>query len=167
MSLVLGLFALALQPAQQERTPQPDLDWLAGYWLSCEGGRDVAETWSERRGGVMMGYTITTGRNSFSWEQMRIEAGLPGGGGGGDGGDVGEPSFVAQPRGAERGVAFRLVRSGPREAVFENLAHDFPQRVIYRREGDRLTGRIEGAGGQAMEWNYRAARLNTRCPRRR
>jgi len=131
---------------------EPDLDWLAGYWLSCEGGRDVAETWSERRGGVMMGYTIMTGAGGSSWEQMRIEAGA-----------TGEPSFIAQPRGAERPAAFRLVRSGPREAVFENPEHDFPQRVIYRRQGSRLTGRIEGAGGRSMEWRYRSAPLNARC----
>ena len=31
-----------------------------------------------------------------------------------------------------------------REARFENLEHDFPQRIIYRRDGDSLTGRIEG-----------------------
>jgi hypothetical protein len=133
---------------------EPDLDWLAGYWLSCEGGRDVAETWSARRGGVMMGYTITSGPAGSSWEQMRIEAGA-----------AGELSFVAQPQGAGRAVAFRLVRSGPREAVFENPAHDFPQRVIYRREGDRLTGRIEGSGGRSMEWHYRSEPLNARCRR--
>ena len=145
------LAALALIAAAQ----QPDLDWLAGYWLSCEDGREVAETWSGRRGGIMMGYTITSGASGSSWEQMRIEADRV----------TGALSFVALPRGAERPVAFRLVRSATREAVFENAAHDFPQRVIYRREGNRLSGRIEGAGGRSMEWRYRSARLNARCPR--
>ena len=143
--------ALALIAAAQ----QPDLGWLAGYWLSCGEGREVSETWSDPRGGVMMGYAITSRAAGSSWEQMRIEADPA----------TGLLSFVAFPQGAERAVAFRLVRSGPREAVFENPAHDFPQRVIYRREGNRLTGRIEGAGGRSMEWRYRPARLNTRCPR--
>lgn len=146
--MIATMTALAMLAAE------PDLRWLAGYWLSCEGGRDVAETWSERRGDVMMGYTITTGPGGSSWEQMRIEAGANG-----------ELSFVAQPQGAERAVAFRLVRSGPREAVFENRAHDFPQRVIYRHEAGRLIGRIEGAGGRSMEWRYRSAPLNRRCRR--
>jgi hypothetical protein len=160
MNMLIALAALAAQPspavAAGEGRPQPDLDWLAGYWLSCEDGRDVAETWSERRGGVMMGYTITTGRQAFSWEQMRIESGLPG---------PEDLSFVAQPRGAAAATPFRLVRAGAQEAVFENAEHDFPRRVIYRREGDRLTGRIEGADGEGLEWHYRAAPLNTRCPR--
>jgi len=148
-----ALMLAAVLLAQQAR-PQPDLDWLAGYWLSCEDGREVAETWSDRRGAVMLGTYITVGRGA-GWEQMRIEE--VGGG----------LSFFAQPRGAAQATAFRLVRSGPREAVFENPAHDFPQRVIYRREGERLIGRIEGrgeGGEQAMEWQFRSAPLNSRCP---
>ena len=155
----VALLALAAAPALCAASPgetQPDLDWLAGYWLSCADGRDVAETWSERRGGIMLGTSITTGPQAFSWEQMRIEAGVPG---------PDDLAFVAQPRGAEAPTAFRLVRSGAREAVFENLGHDFPQRVIYRRQGGRLIGRVEGADGQGIQWVFRPAPLNTRCPR--
>ena len=154
IALIAAFLLAAAQPVPGHAPAQPDLDWLAGYWLSCEDGRDVAETWSERRGGIMMGYSVTTGPQAFSWEQMRIEAGVPG---------PDDISFVAQPRGAQSATAFRLVRAGAREAVFENPGHDFPQRVIYRREGDRLTGRIEGADGSGHDWHFRAAPLNTRC----
>ncbi len=54
-----------------------------------------------------------------------------------------------------------------RRAVFENAENDFPQRVIYSRDGDVLTGRIEGTidgQPQAMEWVYQPAELNARCP---
>jgi hypothetical protein len=158
MSFSIALAALAAAAAQPAAGAggQPDLDWLAGYWLSCADGRDVSETWSVRRGGILLGYSVTTGRQAFSWEQMRIEAGLPG---------PDDMSFFAQPRGAETATPFRLVRSGPREAVFENMENDFPKRVIYRREGDRLIGRIEGADGEGIEWRYDAAPLNSRCRR--
>ena len=155
-----ALMLLAAQGAQQSR-PQPDLDWMAGYWLSCEPGREVSESWSDRRGGIMLGTNITVGRQAFGWEQMRIEA---------VSGEENGLSFFAQPRGATQATEFRLVRWGAREAVFENAAHDFPQRVIYRRAGDRLMGRIEGRSGgreQAMEWQFRSAPLNARCPARR
>jgi hypothetical protein len=42
------------------------------------------------------------------------------------------------------------------KAVFENPAHDFPQRVIYDlSQSDRLDARIEGAqDGRAMAYDY-------------
>jgi hypothetical protein len=53
------------------------------------------------------------------------------------------------------------------QAIFENPQHDFPQRVIYRRDGESLFARIEGQMGgtqRAVEWRYKKASLNTRCP---
>jgi hypothetical protein len=55
-------------------------------------------------------------------------------------------------------VEFRLVRTGESEAVFENLAHDFPQRIIYSRVEDVLRARIEDAAGhRRMEWSWHRA----------
>jgi hypothetical protein len=152
MSMILTATALMLQP-----TPAPELDWLAGYWLSCEGGREVSETWSDRRGTTMLAFSFTFARGRAAFEQMRIEF-TPAAGG-----TAASVSFIAQQPG-QAPVPFRLVRHSRREAVFENPAHDFPQRVIYRRTGNRLDARIEGAGGRSMDWHYRAARLNARCP---
>jgi hypothetical protein len=58
--------------------------------------------------------------------------------------------YIAQPS-AQATTAFTAVSATEREAVFENLTHDFPQRVIYRKgvEGTTLQARIEGMrGGQ-------------------
>ena len=51
--------------------------------------------------------------------------------------------FVAQPSG-QKEAQFKLISVSEREARFENPEHDFPQRIIYRRDGDSLVGRIEG-----------------------
>ena len=149
---ILHILAAASASLQ---APAPALPaWLAGYWLSCSGTGEVSETWSRPRGTVMLGSSLMGGRRGVSWEQTRIEA---------------TPSglvFHAQPSG-QPAAAFPLLSSGPAELVFENRAHDFPQRVIYRREGRRLTGRIEGeVGGQprAMTWRYEPAALNAACP---
>jgi hypothetical protein len=48
---------------------EPDLDWL-----SCADGVEVSETWSDRRGGGMLGGSVTYGNDAFGWEQTRIEA---------------------------------------------------------------------------------------------
>jgi hypothetical protein len=37
-----------------------------------------------------------------------------------------------------------MIRSSTGEVVFENAAHDFPQRIIYKRSGEKMIGRIEG-----------------------
>lgn len=133
-----------------------DPSWLVGYWLSCSPGREVSETWSDTRAGMMIGSAITVEDGKPSWEFSRIglsAAGL---------------SYFALPDGQEP-AEFPLskTKSSATKLVFENLAHDFPQRVIYAREGGKLSARIEGMIGgksEAVDWSYVSAPLNQRCP---
>ena len=60
-----------------------------------------------------------------SWESMQIIRAADG-----------KLSFWASPNGAPR-VQFPLLSQGPREVVFANPAHDYPQRIRYWREGER------------------------------
>lgn len=56
-------------------------------------------------------------------------------------------------KGVRAAVDFTLVKQSANEAVFENLAHDFPQRIIYRKADGKLTARIEDATGKkGMQW---------------
>jgi hypothetical protein len=152
---MIALMTAALLALQTPSPGQPDLDWMAGYWLQCEGDREVAELWTTRRGGVLLGMSVTEGRQAFGFEQVRIETTY----------DGATMQYVARPRGAEAETVFRMSRAGPREAVFDNPAHDYPQRIAYRREGDVLIARTEGANGaDRQEWRYRLAALNERCP---
>jgi hypothetical protein len=133
----------------------PDVSWLAGYWLTCEGGREVSETWSDPRQGVMLGSSLTLHKGKVSYEQARI------------GPSAGGLSFFAQPSG-QAPAEFPLKASEKARIVFENPKHDFPQRVIYWRLGDKLHARIEGVmNGKAagVDWVYSAAALNSRCPK--
>ena len=55
--------------------------------------------------------------------------------------------------GGRSSVSFRLVSSRDGEAVFENLEHDFPKRIIYRGTDDGgLMARIEDEA-QGREWH--------------
>ena len=143
MSALLALLA-------STSAPLPDLTWLAGYWLSCEEEQEVSETWSDPRESVLRGTSFTVRQGTVSWEQARI------------GPSDGSISFFAAPSG-QQPAEFRLKSAGARSVVFENLAHDFPQRVIYWRSGDRLNGRVEGRSGTGFGWSYHAAPLNSRC----
>jgi hypothetical protein len=153
MSITHSMIMAAIASA----TPaSPELGWLSGYWLSCDGGREVSETWTGPRGGMLLGSGMTTAANGkVSYEAMRIGPSKKG------------ISFFANPSG-QAPAEFPLKSATAQEVVFENLAHDFPQRVVYRRDGARLVGRIEGTMGgkiETMDWTYDAAELNARCPK--
>lgn len=145
---------LAAALLQTAPAATPDLSWMAGYWLDCSDGREVSETWSDPRGGLSVGHAVTLTSRGPSFEVSHIGP-TPGG-----------FAYVAQPGGVPP-TAFVLAESGPNRAVFANPENDFPTRVLYERDGDALKARIEGEiDGQArsMEWNFKAAPLNTRCP---
>jgi len=146
--------AVAAALLQTAPAAAPDLSWIAGYWLDCSDGREVSETWSDPRAGLMAGHALTVARGRVSFELSHIGPTPQG------------YAYVAQPGGSPP-TAFVVAETGPMRVVFANAENDFPSRIVYERDGDALKARIEGEiGGQArsMEWNFRAAPLNTRCP---
>lgn len=121
------------------------LDWMAGSWVQEKDGVTVRETWLAPKDGVMggVGQTNRPGRKPFV-EFVKISAEPAG------------ATFTAALPG-QAPTAFVLVSGKDGEAVFENKAHDFPQRVIYRRCGEDLCGRIEGMVKGKLEsedWRY-------------
>ena len=126
------------------------LGWLSGHWRTrAEAGADgsawTEEIWSSREGGTMLGLSRThKGGRIRAWEFMRIARN-----------EDGSAGFHASPNGAPP-VAFRLVRASRSEAVFENAAHDFPQRISYRREGAELVATVSLIdGSKAANWRFR------------
>lgn len=116
------------------------LSWLAGCWESRSGDMLIEEHWMGPRGGVMLGMGRTTkGDTVREFEATRIEE------------KEGLLVFTAKPSGqAEASFASKEVSS--EGVVFENLAHDFPQRVIYRRGADgSLAARVEGMRGGVLK----------------
>lgn len=142
--------------ASAQAQPFAAVDWLAGCWTQTGREAGSVEQWMAPAGGVMLGMarTVKNGRVvEFEFMQIRADA-------------DGKLSFIAQPQGRPP-TEFGLLRQQDgegAEAVFENPAHDFPQRVSYRREGaDRLVARIEGMlKGQARGIDFPMQR--TACP---
>jgi hypothetical protein len=80
--------------------------------------------------------TIRSGKTT-SFEFLRIATGAT-------------TSYIAQPRGRPP-TTFRLTASGADWARFENPAHDFPQRIEYRRTPDGLHAETAGPDKDGKE----------------
>lgn len=86
-------------------------------------------------GGLMLGASRTVaGGVVREYEQLRLEA-------------QGEVLvYTALPSG-QKEAAFRSTQVSDSGFTVANPAHDFPQRIVYRRRGaDSLLARIEGPG---------------------
>jgi len=133
--LVLGVAAAAVWLA---RDSDPDarvaqVAWMAGCWELTSGTRVVEEQWTRPRGGLMLGVGRTVrGDSLIEYEQVRLFE------------RDGHLVYAAAPSGQTPAEFVSTVLSDS-AVTFENLAHDFPQRVIYRRDGaDSLLARVEG-----------------------
>ena len=109
-----------------------DVAWLTGCWEYSSGPRTVEEHWLAPRGRTMMnaGRTVQ-GDKLVEFETVILRE------------QDGRLAYQAHPSGQPSAV-FLSQRVGDREVVFENLQHDFPQRVGYKRDGDSLVAWIEG-----------------------
>ena len=149
--LVLQVGALALSAAAAP-DGVPDLaavSWMAGNWRIEGSSMTVEEQWMEPAGKLMLGMSRTTSKRGSFFEFLRMEARADG------------VYYVAQPKGNPP-TDFKLVRHSASEAVFENLAHDFPKRILYRLDSaNELTARVEGDASskeQAEEFKYKRAK---------
>ena len=63
--------------------------------------------------------------------------------------------YVAHPKGRCPGTEFKLTSLTTSEAAFENPAHDFPKRVIYKKTEAGLVASIDaGEGTKSQSFSY-------------
>ena len=125
------------------------LSWLSGTWSQTKAGETVQESWLGPSGKMLVAVNLTTSlKGKSSFEYMRIvetDKGL---------------SFFASPSGKPP-TEFKMKETSAQRVVFENLANDFPQRVIYSLAPDgALLARIEGTVSgklEAMDWRFVSA----------
>jgi len=125
-------FAAAILCAQSTASIA-GLAWMSGQWSGRTGNAASEEHWMAPAGGAMLGVSrVVSGDRMAFFEYMRIETRPDG------------IYYVAQP-GGKPPTSFKLVRSGPALAVFENPAHDHPKVITYRLDGrNSMVAIIEG-----------------------
>jgi hypothetical protein len=103
-------------------------DWMAGSWKNP----GTEEHWTTPGGGLMVGMNRSiNSKGKGTFEFLRIEQ------------RDGKLAYVAMP-GGRPATIFPLKSLTDARVVFENPTHDFPQRVIYWKDGARLCARVEG-----------------------
>jgi hypothetical protein len=129
------------------------LSWISGCWKTEKSEAGTGEHWTTPAGGAMLGVsrTIRLGKLvEYEFMQFRTL-------------DDGVLAFIAQPSGSPP-TTFRLKSLDGNSAVFENLQHDFPQRVIYTQLANgNLLARIEGTvNGAARSASFPMLRVDCR-----
>lgn len=148
---MLAITVLTLAMGQLTAPPTVDrVVWLQGCWAMDSNGRLVEEQWLAPRASSMLGVGRTTrGTTLVDYEMVLIR-------------ERGEQlAYEAHPADQEPAV-FMSTTIGERSIVFENLRHDFPQRIGYERTSvDRLEAWIEGPqNGQTRRLAFSYARVS-------
>ena len=148
--MIRNIFVLALlAPLTSLGAQTSALSWMTGCWERRTQNGLVAEQWGQPRGRMMLGAGQTIrGDSTLEYEQVRIA-------------DRGTAVvYYAQPSG-QQPAEFVAESVSDTLVIFENPAHDFPQRVIYRKRGaDSLIARVEGMrGGQLRGVNFPYGRV--------
>jgi hypothetical protein len=122
------------------------LAWLQGCWEAVSAGRVVEEQWTAPRGRSMVGLSRTVrGEELTEYELIVIR----------ERGD--RLVYIAHPSG-QPSAEFLSTTVARTTVVFENPAHDFPQRIGYRREAGSLLAWVEGTRdgtSRRVEFPYR------------
>jgi hypothetical protein len=145
---LLGSLAQAQAPSAIQ-----DVKWLQGCWHDSTADRTVQESWMPPLGDNMVGVSRTVAKNARlrEFEVMAIRQTATG------------LVFEARPSG-QPAAAFPASSGGPTSIVFENAAHDFPQRIGYEKRDDgTLLAWIEGPrAGKVQRIEFRYA--HAACP---
>lgn len=119
-------------------TSDHPLGWISGCWENAEG--NYREVWSAPDHGYLFGYAMSLkGETVTFFEQSRIDPGKA-------------FTFNAYP-GGKGPFPFTEIERGENFIVFADASHDYPQRIRYARQGDRMTAEIsliDGSKGQGF-----------------
>ena len=144
---MIGLLLLGLSIAGAQTPSIHDVSWLQGCWEMRDGDRVVEERWMPPRAGSMIGVGRTTRGEKLVEHEFIVLTERDG-----------RLAYEAHPSGQATATFMSKPITG-REAVFEDQAHDFPQRVGYKSTGPgQLLAWVEGtANGKTrrIEFAYR------------
>jgi hypothetical protein len=157
--LLVAPFLWGPAPPNTEALDDPggtlgQLGFMTGCWegtFQAERGSGIIEEYyTSPSDNLMLGTTryILEGR-TVMWEFSKLEE------------SEGEVVLTPFPRGRPSEHDFRMTSLGEEEVLFEAPEHDFPRRISYRRDSDRLVARIDDGTDEVVdEWEMKPASCN-------
>lgn len=120
---------------QRERASDPHFEWLTGDWfrINEQEGRQTYEIWSKKNEIEFAGFSYTLQNLDTIWQE-RIRLAKT------DTGWTYEVTGKATPG----PTVFRLTKIEENGFICENPENDFPVRIRYFAEGDKMTAIISG-----------------------
>lgn len=144
VAAVASLLVARPQLSAQSAPPSERIGWISGCWARTTATSVVEEQWMTPRAGVLMGMSRTTSNgNVREYEFLRIFT-------------AGDTLVYAATPSGQTYTEFRAIKLAADEVVFENLKHDFPQRIGYRMfSKDSVVAFVEGPrGGTTRRIDY-------------
>lgn len=115
------------------------LKWLEGTWqrTNLKPGKTAHERWEPSSRKRLVGYGVSmSGADTTFLEKLQIVVADK------------KIYYVADVPENPAPVYFLLTDLGPQGFVCENPDHDFPKKISYRREGEKLMVQISGDGSE-------------------
>ncbi len=131
--------------AEDQATVQaPTLDWLIGQWhrTNEQPDHETYELWTKANDSLYEGTAFTMMAQDTVWQE-RIDFALRSQGW----------CYEVWGQGDTIPVVFVMTEQADQQFACENPAHDFPKKITYILEGDRLDAEISG-GGDPISFLY-------------
>lgn len=120
-------------------------NWLIGRWENNSEQGNLLETWEKQNDSVYLGHSyFIKGKDTLHFESVELK-------------QKGENVYyIPVVRGQNDGkpVEFKMTASSPKQMTFQNLKHDYPQKIVYSQiTVDSLVATVSGIqeGKQSIE----------------
>lgn len=143
--LTIGFVCLMCTTLLAQKTTTPT--WLAGVWKINTGNGFIVEQWKVVNDSTLQGKSMFVKAAGDSALQETLVLSYR----------KGEWNYTSSVVGQNNNlpVSFKIIFIGRTEFISENKAHDFPQRISYRRIKNNIYASIEGSrNGKYAKSNF-------------
>ncbi|MFT7620246.1 MAG: hypothetical protein ACI97A_003903 [Planctomycetota bacterium] len=146
VALMSAFLVLSACSSMEKEAPLDEFRWMLGDWRAEQGSNLIIESWREASGKTFEGMGSTLDKDQkkvTSKESLRLVS------------MSGETFYFAKVGDNSMPTPFKLVSYEDDTATFENLKHDFPQRLIYQRvDENHLRVDVQSAEGQGFTLKF-------------